>query len=151
MEFSIAFLRSTFSKHLKRCARNFACLETWRFTDDPQSFLQPLHEAPFHFYNATEHGVRSWFKYFGVEKCHVSPNFTVPFMLAFLISQVLESVGASCGKEACQAAGQSTLRDWADFWSDRSKAPGIFQELQNLPNEFKSGISAGFELVAREP
>ena len=95
--------------------------------------------------------MRSWFKYFGVEKCHVSPNFTVPFMLAFLISQVLESVGASCGKEACQAAGQSTLRDWADFWSDRSKAPGIFQELQNLPNEFKSGISAGVELVARKP
>ncbi len=103
------------SKHLKRCARNLACLKTWRFTDDPHSFLQPLHEAPFHFYNATEHGVRSWFKYFGVEKCHVSPNFTVPFMLAFLLSQVLESVGASCGKEAREAAGQSTLRDWADF------------------------------------
>jgi hypothetical protein len=59
------------------------------------AFLQLLHEAPFHFYNATEHGVRSWFKDFGVEKCHVSTNFTVPFMLAFLLSQVLESVGAS--------------------------------------------------------
>jgi SAM-dependent methyltransferase len=115
------------------------------------AFLEPLHEAPFHFYNATEHGVRSWFKYFGVEKCHVSRNFTVSFMLAFLLSQVPESVGASCGKEARETVGQSTLRDWADFWSDRSKVPAVFQELQNLPNEFQSGISAGFDLVARKP
>jgi hypothetical protein len=42
-------------------------------------------------------------------------------MLAFLLSQVLESVGASCGKEARETVGQSTLRDWADLWSDRSK------------------------------
>jgi hypothetical protein len=47
--------------------------------------------------------------------------------------------------------GQSTLRDWADFWSDRSKVPAVFEELQNLPSEFQSGISAGFELVARKP
>ena len=115
------------------------------------AFLQPLHEAPFHFYNATEHGVRSWFKDFDVEKCHVSPNFTVPFMLAFLLNQVLESVGTSCGKEAREAAGQTTLREWADLWTDRSKVPAVFQELQSLPNEFQSGISAGFELVAHKP
>ena len=88
--------------------------------------------------------MRSWFKEFEVEKCHVSPNFTVPFMLAFLLSRVLESVGANYGKEAREAVGQSTLRDWADLWSDRSKVPAVFQELQNLPNEFQSGISAGF-------
>ena len=115
------------------------------------AFLQPLHESPLHFYNATEYGVRSWFKDFDVEKCHVSPNFTVPFMLAFLLSEILESVGASCGKEAREAVGQTTLRDWADLWSDRSKVPAAFQELQDLPNEFQSGISAGFELVARKP
>ncbi len=79
------------------------------------------------------------------------PNFTVPFMLAFLLSAVLESVGASCGQEAREAVGQTRLRDWADLWSDRSKVPAVFQELQNLPNEFQSRISAGFELVARKP
>ena len=115
------------------------------------AFLQPLHEAPFHFYNATEFGVRSWFKDFRVEKCHVSPNFTAPFMLAFLLNQVLRSVEAGCGKEALAAVGQSTLRDWADLWSDRSTVPAVFQVLQNLPNELQSGISAGFELVARKP
>ena len=115
------------------------------------AFLQPLHEAPLHFYNATEYGVRSWFKDFEVEKCHVSANFTVPFMLGFLLSAVLESVGASCGKEVRKAVGQTTLRDWADLWSDHSKVPVVFQELQNLPNEFQSRISAGFELIARKP
>ena len=113
------------------------------------AFLHPLHEAPFHFY-ATEYGVRSWFEDFRVEKCHVSPNFTVPFMLAFLLSQVLESVEAGLGKEAREAVGQSTLRDWADLWSDRSKVPAVFEQLQNLPNEFQSRI-AGFEVIVRKP
>jgi len=115
------------------------------------AFLQPLHEGPFHFYNATEYGVRSWFKEFEVEKCHVSPNFAVPFMLGFLLNEVLGSVGASCGKEAREAVGQTTLQHWADLWNDHSKVPPTFEELQNLPNEFQSRISAGFELVARKP
>ena len=93
--------------------------------------------------------MRSWFKDFDVEKCQVSPNFTAPFMLAFLLSRVLESVGASSGKEAREAVGQSTLRDWADLWSDRSKVPAVFQELQNLPNDFQGGISAGFSSSSR--
>jgi hypothetical protein len=95
--------------------------------------------------------VRSWFKEFDVEKCHVSPNFSVPFMLAFLLSEVLESVGASRGQEAREAVGQTTLRDWADLWSDHSKVPPTFEKLLNLPNEFQSRISAGFELIARKP
>lgn len=47
--------------------------------------------------------------------------------------------------------GQSTLKDWADFWSERAKAPAVFQVLQSLPNEFQSRIAAGFEFVARKP
>jgi hypothetical protein len=47
--------------------------------------------------------------------------------------------------------GQTTLRDWADLWSDPSKVRPTFEELQNLPDEFQSRISAGFELVARKP
>jgi hypothetical protein len=155
MEFSTAFLRSTFSNiwRIRATLRPKFCV-SWKQGGSlviHTAFLQPLHEAPFHFYNATEHGVRSWFKDFDVEKCHVSPNFTVPFMLAFLLSQVLESVGAICGKEAREAVGQSTLRDWADFWRDRSKVPAVFRKLQNVPNELQSEISAGFELVARKP
>lgn len=115
------------------------------------AFLQPLHEAPAHFYNATEFGVRSWFEFFEIEKCQVSPNFTAPFMLAFLLSQVLQSTGAAAGGEAREAVGRSTLQEWADFWSDRAKIPAAYSVLQNLPNEFQAGISAGFELIARKP
>ena len=115
------------------------------------AFLQPLHEAPNHFYNATEYGVRSWFENFKVEKCQVSPNFTAPFMLAFLLHQVLDSVGSTRGEETRQAVGQSRLQDWADFWSDRARVPALFQVLQSLPNESQSRIAAGFELIARKP
>jgi hypothetical protein len=72
-------------------------------------------------------------------------------MLAFLLSEVLKSIGVNCGKKARKAVGQTTLRDWADLWSDPSKVPVVFQQLQNLPNQFQSRISAGFELVARNP
>jgi uncharacterized protein YbaR (Trm112 family)/predicted SAM-dependent methyltransferase len=142
-------------EHLENPRR--AAAEIWRVLKPRglliihTAFLQPLHEAPFHFYNATEYGVRSWFKDFQVETCRVSPNFTAPFMLAFLLSRVLESVEAGCGKETREAVGLTTLRDWADFWSDRSKLPPVFGQLQNLPNALQCRVAAGFEVVARKP
>src|SRR5262249_11234875 len=33
------------------------------------AFLQPLHEAPHHYYNATAFGVREWFRDFEIDRC----------------------------------------------------------------------------------
>lgn len=116
------------------------------------AFLQSLHEAPHHFYNATEYGVRRWFANFEIENCQVSGNFGPGMMLAFLMSQVLESArlgGASAEEE--KMIGQSTLAQWADFWNTRGEHPPGFGALQSLPQPMQKRIAGGFELLARKP
>lgn len=116
------------------------------------AFLQALHEAPHHFYNATEFGVREWFSAFAIDTCRVSGNFGPGVMLSYLLANVVEAARAGGAAEADIAAlNNSTLGDWARFWADHSRQPAGFQLLQNLPNDAQSRVAAGFELLARKP
>ena len=116
------------------------------------AFLQALHEAPFHFFNATEFGVREWFKAFEIDECSVSGNFGPGVMLAFLLSNVMDAVGAGELSWKEQALlGESTIGEWAEFWRTRGEQPSGFQTLQNLPQAAQKKIAAGFELIARKP
>jgi SAM-dependent methyltransferase len=113
------------------------------------AFLQTLHEAPHHYYNATEYGVREWFSGFEIEDCRVSANFAPGVMLAFLMSNVLEAArlgGASWKEQAL--ISDSTVGEWAEFWTQRGEPPPGFGTLQNLPQPMQKRIAAGFELLA---
>jgi SAM-dependent methyltransferase len=116
------------------------------------AFLQPLHEEPHHFYNATEYGVRRWFAPFEIEDCRVSGNFAPGVMLAFLVAHVLESarLGEVPSNEQALISA-SKLGDWADFWNKRGDPPPGFNALQSLPQPIQKRIAAGFELLARKP
>jgi SAM-dependent methyltransferase len=116
------------------------------------AFLQALHEEPFHFFNATEFGVRQWFSNYEIEACHVSGNFGPGVMLAFLLSNVVDAVRAadSTWKEQT-LLNESTIGEWAEFWRTRGEQPPGFQTLQNLPQATQKKIAAGFELIARKP
>jgi hypothetical protein len=50
------------------------------------TFLQPLHEAPWHFYNCTRYGLEAWFEDFHIEKLQVSENFHPGYSLSWLVS-----------------------------------------------------------------
>jgi len=115
------------------------------------AFLQALHEEPAHFYNATSYGVREWFGRFEIERCHVSPNFSPAYMLAFLSAQLLEAarLGSNGGDELLKLS-KTSLAEWAAFWGGAKPPPG-FDLLQPLPQEFQQRVAAGFELVARKP
>jgi SAM-dependent methyltransferase len=116
------------------------------------AFLQPLHEAPRHFFNATEFGVREWFGDFEIEQCRVSGNFSPGFMLGFLSASLLETLresGISAGAQA--QIGSSRLEQWADFWHRKADPPPGFDPLLTLPQEFQKRLAAGFELLARKP
>lgn len=116
------------------------------------AFLQPLHEEPHHFYNATEYGVRQWFARFEIDDCRVSGNFGPGMMLAFLTSQVLDSARlGGVTSEELQSVSKSTIGDWADFWSTRNSPPPGFSALQALPQPNQKRIAGGFELLARKP
>jgi SAM-dependent methyltransferase/uncharacterized protein YbaR (Trm112 family) len=116
------------------------------------AFLQPLHEEPSHFYNSTAYGVREWFGQFEIERCHVSANFSPAYMLAFLMSKVLEAVrAAGTSLDEQRVLGETKLGQWANFWEHRKELPPGFVTLQNLPQFLQQRIAAGFELVAHKP
>lgn len=115
------------------------------------AFLQPLHESPHHFYNATEFGVREWFSAFEIERCAVTGNFGPGMMLAFLTANLLEAAQSGGLTTAEQTAiSTSTLGEWAAFWTDRTNPPASFHTLQNLPQPAQARVAAGFELIARK-
>ncbi len=64
----------------------------------------PVHERPHHYYNATEYGVRQWFKMFDVKDVSVSSNFQPGFVLAWLSCEILAAVKHHVGPEAHRAA-----------------------------------------------
>jgi SAM-dependent methyltransferase/uncharacterized protein YbaR (Trm112 family) len=116
------------------------------------AFLQPLHEAPRHFFNATEFGVREWFGDFEIEQCRVSGNFSPGFMLGFLSASLLETLRESGISADAQAQiGSSRLEQWANFWHRKADPPPGFDALLTLPQEFQKRLAAGFELLARKP
>ena len=116
------------------------------------AFLQPLHEPPFHFYNATEFGVREWFSGFEIQRCDVSGNFGPGVMLGFLLSSVIEAVRANGGTwKDISTVENTSLGEWADFWAQKAGAPPGFDLLQNLPQEFQKRVAAGFELLGTKP
>lgn len=117
------------------------------------AFLQPLHEEPHHFYNATEFGVREWFSMFEIETCRVSGNFGPGVMLAFLSANVLDAANAAKLSASEQALiDGTTLGEWARWWRTPTEAPpAAFHLLQNLPPALQARVAAGFELSARKP
>jgi SAM-dependent methyltransferase len=116
------------------------------------AFLQALHEEPFHFFNATEFGVRHWFSNYEIEACHVSANFGPGVMLAFLLSTVVEAARTADATWREQTLlSESTIGEWAEFWKTRGEQPPGFTTLQHLPEDLQKRIAAGFELLARKP
>ena len=116
------------------------------------AFLQPLHEAPHHYYNATEYGVREWFGEFEIQTCEVSANFSPGFMLGFLAASVLNTVRGSelTAAEQTQIA-ETRLVEWAEFWRRKSEPPPGLGALLSLPQQLQKQIAAGFELRAHKP
>ncbi|HEV3410192.1 MAG TPA: methyltransferase domain-containing protein [Chthoniobacterales bacterium] len=117
------------------------------------AFLQPLHEAPHHYYNATEFGVREWFSSLEIEQCEVSGNFSPGMMLSFLCANVLDTAAAgNVGSVEQAAISQSTVGDWAGFWRRGcvGELPPGFMALRNLPQALQARVAAGFQLVARK-
>jgi SAM-dependent methyltransferase len=116
------------------------------------AFLQPLHEAPHHYYNATEFGVREWFREFEIEHCEVSGNFSPGFMLGFVAAALLDTLRESgAPSDAQRDVAGTTLGQWAEFWQHQQKIPPGFNALFTMAPELQKRIAAGFELRAQKP
>lgn len=113
------------------------------------AFLQPVHEAPYHFYNTTEYGLRDWFDCFNITKVEVSENFSPAYVFAWLASELLRSVEMTQGHEAAQQLAATPLSFWQTRWAHPSerKHP-LWQMVGRLPQEIQKRLSAGFHLEA---
>lgn len=113
------------------------------------AFLQPVHEAPYHFYNTTEYGLRHWFDSFNITKVDVSENFSPAFVLGWLISELLNAVEQTQGREAAQQLAATPLAYWQSLWAKPAerKHP-VWQMLGRLPQDVQKRLSAGFRLEA---
>ena len=117
------------------------------------AFLQPLHEAPYHFYNCTRYGLEAWFAAFETEQLHVSDNFSPGHTLAWLAHEARTALRRDVSAAAGTGFGQSTFGEFADLWTDPKKfaTSERIADLHRLPQGAQEAIAAGFEYVGRRP
>ena len=58
------------------------------------AFLQPLHEQPAHYYNATKYGILNWFSEFDSDKCTVLERFNPALTVGWLSCEILHFVSS---------------------------------------------------------
>lgn len=92
------------------------------------AFLQPLHEAPHHYYNCTEFGLRHWLRRFDLETVRVSKNFNPAYALSWLASELESGFASGVSDHAAASFRDARLGEFMNFWRDaetRKSLPGI--------------------------
>ena len=116
------------------------------------AFLQPLHEEPVHFFNATEFGVREWLRHFEHVRCEVTPNFNPLYSIAWLADEIQRQVASESGGEAATEIGGLTLAELANFWRQpEGWNPSAERIFRSLSEQTQRRIAAGFDFKARKP
>ena len=116
------------------------------------AFLQPLHEAPAHFYNVTSFGLRQWFDAFEIHSLSVTDNFNPIYALSWTTAEVLESLRRDVSPQSAIAFGATTLSDLAAYWHDATvRDHPRWTPLFELSDASRERTAAGFELVAHRP
>lgn len=113
------------------------------------AFLQPLHEAPHHYYNATEFGIRHWFRSFDINELRVSENFQPAYALAWLCSEICRAIEAEQGMDSGELIEGTTLKFWKDAWAQPAlRSDRRWDMIQRLSEIAQKRFSAGFHLEA---
>ena len=114
------------------------------------AFLQPLHEAPHHYYNATESGLRKWFENFEVEQLAVSYNFHPGVTLSWITHDIMEIAEQHLSWNTVEKIRRTDLAYWRAVWEDRSNDElGLLDEFGKLPQPEQAKVALGFELIGK--
>jgi SAM-dependent methyltransferase len=113
------------------------------------AFLQPLHEAPHHYYNATEFGIRQWFRAFQIDELSVSNNFQPAYALAWLASELHRCMTGELGSRAARRFEQTSIKFWKDAWQNpKLRLDSRWDLPVRLSAETQKQLAAGFQLQA---
>lgn len=98
------------------------------------AFLQPLHEPPHHYYNATKYGILNWFSEFDFDKCTVLERFNPALTVGWLSFEILHFVYSCFGVETGDKLAKTKLEDWSSIGLDEQNRNGFVRDtLINLP------------------
>jgi SAM-dependent methyltransferase len=115
------------------------------------AFLQPVHEAPHHYFNCTAYGLREWFAPFDTIDLRVSENFHPGFALSWLASDLGELLEAAISPGALHSFRSASIGEFADFWRDPRTRDGDarWAMCASLPEDALERAAAGFEYLGR--
>ena len=114
------------------------------------AFLQPLHESPRHFYNATRFGILEWFSDFQTETLRVSDNFNPVHTVAWIAAETERMLISGLPPEAANKLLDTSLREYARMWRDPSLRRGpVWESFLRIPAAQQEAIAAGFEYVGK--
>jgi SAM-dependent methyltransferase len=113
------------------------------------AFLQPLHEAPHHYYNCTEFGLKHWLRKFDTQEIRVSENFNPAYVLSWLASDMEFEFRNAVSEEAAELFNKATMQEFSVFWRDpASRSSELWTIFQRLPLPVQRRFAAGWEAVA---
>ncbi|MBV5275601.1 MAG: glycosyltransferase [Lamprocystis purpurea] len=116
------------------------------------AFLQPEHEAPWHFYNCTKQGLLRWFEHFTVEQVHVSENFNPYHAIAWLASECETALRRDVNPVAADDFQTVQMGVLIAAWRDPGERRGpLWENFKSLAQSSQEAIAAGFELIGRKP
>jgi SAM-dependent methyltransferase len=114
--------------------------------------LQPIHEAPHHYYNTTRYGLAAWLEGFDVQHIKVSDNFNPAYALSWLISEIERGMAGHHGFRAAKQLRSARLGEVMEFWRDpRSRKGKLWDLFINLDLSTLEACAAGWEALARKP
>jgi GT2 family glycosyltransferase/glycosyltransferase involved in cell wall biosynthesis/SAM-dependent methyltransferase len=114
------------------------------------AFLQPLHGAPDHYFNATKHGVERWFHRFETVDLHVSDNFHPGYALSWIASDAEEALASDVSRAAADAFRTTQIGTFADFWRDSAaREDERWEAFSKLTPCSRERLAAGFEYLGR--
>ena len=116
------------------------------------AFLQPLHEAPHHYYNCTRYGLERWFEALDTQRLVVSPNFAPGYTISWIASEAEATLRAHLGAVAADEFLRTSMGEIVGFWRDVSTRQfSPWPELSALPQAAQERICAGFEYLGSKP
>jgi GT2 family glycosyltransferase/SAM-dependent methyltransferase len=114
------------------------------------AFLQPLHEAPDHYFNATKHGVERWFHRFETVDLHVSDNFHPGYALSWIASDAEDALARDVSRAAADMFRTTRIGTFSDFWRDAdTRDDERWEAFSKLTPCSRERLAAGFEYLGR--
>ena len=115
------------------------------------AFLQPLHEAPHHYFNCTEFGLAQWLKHFTIETIQVSENFNPVYAFSWFASELEAGLLASVSPQASANFREAQVGEFVSFWRNTAdRKSHLWNNFYALSPQYQRKLSAGWEAIAQK-